>query len=192
MQYTGPWWQYFSFALIFYYIAIAGYSNEVRARLSFRVNLLTDRPMYLLQPSALSEIAIEMEDAEIIEITTNKEDEIASDTLLDEWKPIILQQVAAEKAYEDPELTLTQLARMLKSNATIVSKVINQGFQLNFNDFINHHRVEAVKQKLQAGEQQNQTLLGIALDCGFNSKATFNRAFKKHTGLSPKEYMHQL
>ena len=59
-------------------------------------------------------------------------------------------QVAAEKAYEDPELTLTQLARMLKSNATIVSKVINQGFQLNFNDFINHHRVEAVKQKLQA------------------------------------------
>ncbi len=193
LEYTGPWWQYFSFALIFYYIAIAGYSNVVRTSLGYKVNLLTNRPMYLLQqPSPLSSITIEMEDAEVIEITTTKEEGITSDTLLDEWKPKILQQVAAEKAYEDPELTLAQIARMVKSNPTIVSKVINQGFQLNFNDFINHHRVEAVKQKLQAGEQQNQTLLGIALDCGFNSKATFNRAFKKHTGLSPKEYMQQL
>ncbi len=42
---------------------------------------------------------------------------------------------------------------------------------------------------LKAGEQKNQTLLGIAFDCGFNSKATFNRAFKKQTGLSPKEWI---
>ena len=45
------------------------------------------------------------------------------------------------------------------------------------------------KFKLKAGEQKTQTLLGIAYDCGFNSKATFNRAFKKSTGLSPKEWL---
>jgi AraC-like DNA-binding protein len=67
--------------------------------------------------------------------------------------------------------------------------VINQGFQLNFNDFINQYRIEAVKDKLKAGEQKTQTLLGIAYDCGFNSKATFNRAFKKVTGLSPKQWL---
>ena len=46
-----------------------------------------------------------------------------------------------------------------------------------------------MKEKLLAGEQKTQTLLGIAYDCGFNSKATFNRAFKKATGASPKEWM---
>jgi AraC-like DNA-binding protein len=69
--------------------------------------------------------------------------------------------------------------------------VINQGFRLNFNDLINQYRIEAVKQKLKAGEQKTQTLLGIAYDCGFNSKATFNRAFKKATGQSPKEWLEQ-
>ena len=60
---------------------------------------------------------------------------------------------------------------------------------MNFNDFINHYRIEAVKEKLSAGEHNTTTLLGIAYDCGFNSKATFNRAFKKSTTLSPNEYL---
>lgn len=44
---------------------------------------------------------------------------------------------------------------------------------------------------LSNGEQKQQTLLGIAFECGFNSKATFNRAFKKVTGVSPKEWLQQ-
>jgi len=63
---------------------------------------------------------------------------------------------------------------------------------MNFNDFINHHRIEAVKKMFEAGEQDNITLLGIAFDAGFNSKASFNRAFKKSTSLSPKEYVQKL
>jgi AraC-like DNA-binding protein len=81
------------------------------------------------------------------------------------------------------------VAKQLNTNPSIISKVINQGFQLNFNDFINTYRIKAVKEKLHAGEQKTQTLLGIAFDCGFNSKATFNRAFKKETGVSPKEWL---
>jgi len=96
------------------------------------------------------------------------------------------------KAYEDPELSLTQLAKALKTNPSILSKVINQGFGQNFNDFINDYRVAAVKQKLEAGEYKTQTLLGIAYDCGFNSKATFNRAFKKATGVTPKEWVEKI
>lgn len=96
-----------------------------------------------------------------------------------------------EKIYEEPELTLSLLAKKLQTNTSVLSRVINQGFGSSFNDFINACRINAVKEKLQAGEQQTQTLLGIAFDCGFNSKATFNRAFKKATGLSPKEWLQQ-
>ena len=63
---------------------------------------------------------------------------------------------------------------------------------MNFNDFINHYRIEAVKEKLQKEEHKTSTLLGIAFDCGFNSKATFNRAFKKSIDLSPKDYLKNL
>ena len=63
---------------------------------------------------------------------------------------------------------------------------------MNFNDFINHYRIEAVKVKLREGEHQQTTLLGIAFDSGFNSKATFNRAFKKSTGTTPKNFIENL
>ena len=127
------------------------------------------------------------EEAEIV--NDNDTREIGDSNLRNEWKLKILHLVELEKVYQDAELSLVQMAKQLKTNPTILSKVINQGFGKNFNDFVNHYRIEAVKEKLQAGEQKTQTLLGIAYDCGFNSKATFNRAFKKATGTSPKEWM---
>jgi len=75
-------------------------------------------------------------------------------------------------------------------NATVLSYVINKGFAKNFNDLINEYRIEEVKSKLAAAD--DSTLLAVAFDAGFNSKATFNRAFKKFTGLSPKEFQESL
>ncbi len=194
LRYAGPWWEYFSFSIVFYYIAITGYSNSVQTKIPFKLNLLGYTSSLLL-PAAVNAASKSslIEEAEIIEIETeqaapNKEDE----PLLTEWKPKILRLIKEEKAYEDAELSLTQVAKLLQTNPSIISKVINQGFALNFNDFVNHYRIESVKEKLKAGEQKIQTLLGIAYDCGFNSKATFNRAFKKSTGLSPKEWMQHL
>jgi AraC-like DNA-binding protein len=190
LRYMGDWWQYFSFAIIFYYIAITGYSNAIEAKVSFKLNLLNTRPSLLLQDAvAPANRNNFIEDAEFVEIANIQTPKKEDTDLLAEWKPKILQLLQTEKIYEDPELSLTQLAKQLKTNPTIISKVINQGFQLNFNDFINNYRIEAVKEKLKAGEQKTQTLLGIAYDCGFNSKATFNRAYKKVTGLSPKEWL---
>jgi AraC-like DNA-binding protein len=60
---------------------------------------------------------------------------------------------------------------------------------LNFNDFVNLYRIKALMQKLEEREHDIQTLLSLAFECGFNSKSTFNRAFKRYTTLSPKEYI---
>lgn len=66
------------------------------------------------------------------------------------------------------------------------------GFGLNFNDYINSWRIKAFEQKIQAEANKQYTLLSLAYDCGFNSKATFNRAFKKQKGVSPKEFIDSL
>lgn len=189
-SYIGNWWYFFSFALIFYYIAITGYSNTIETKVPFKLNLLNDRPSLLLQYTHLPATGTEfIEDAEIIEFINVPTPDKQDDILLAEWKTKLKKLLEEGKAYEDPELSLTQLAKALKTNSSVLSKVINQGFQLNFNDFINDYRVNALKQKLEAGEYKTQTLLGIAYDCGFNSKATFNRAFKKATGVTPKEWI---
>ncbi len=189
MRYYGPWWEYFSFAIVYYYIAITGHANSVETKVPFRLNLLGSKPTLLLNnTTTINNAKAFIEEAEIIEIVNEKEERKEDENLLIEWKPKIMQLIEVEKIYEDAELSLTQMAKQLKTNPSIISKVINQGFQQNFNDFINYYRIQAVKEKLKAGEQKTQTLLGIAFDCGFNSKATFNRAFKKVTGGSPKEW----
>ncbi|ASU35474.1 helix-turn-helix domain-containing protein [Mucilaginibacter xinganensis] len=192
LYYVGPWWQYFSFAIVFYYIAITGYSNSIDAKISFKINLLEYRKATLLLAPVLSLQNDQIiEDAQLIEIDlgeTERQDE-EENIFLMEWRLKIIQLVENEKIYEDPELSLNQMAKQLQTNASVLSKAINQGFGFNFNDFINQYRIEKVKQMLYAGEQKTKTLLGIAYDCGFNSKATFNRAFKKATGLSPKDWV---
>ncbi len=189
MRYMGMWWEYFSFAITFYYIAIRGYGNSIETKVPFKFNLLNYRSSLLLNYSSAENNNSIIEDAEIIEIEDGKIEKKEDILLLQEWKPKIIQLLVNEKIFEDPELSLTQVAKQLKTNPSVISKVINQGFQLNFNDFINKYRIEAVIEKLRAGEHKAQTLLGIAYDCGFNSKATFNRAFKKVTGTSPKDWL---
>lgn len=182
--YIRSWYYFMAFALVVYYIAINGF-NAV----SIPLRKLLFEPELLLQyqqPALLSAPEQPLvQDAEF-EIVSNQ---LKEDATIKQWKEKIITILENEKLYEDAELTLTQLSKKLSTNPSVLSKVINQGFQLNFNDFVNSYRINAVTEMLKAGEQKNQTLLGIAYDCGFNSKATFNRAFKKQTRLSPKEWM---
>jgi AraC-like DNA-binding protein len=99
------------------------------------------------------------------------------------------QLIQSEKLYLNSELTLPELAKKLQINVNQLSKIINEGIGQNFNDYINQYRVEAVINQFQSGEHLKHTLLGIALDCGFNSKATFNRAFKKVKGTTPSDFI---
>lgn len=180
--YITSWYYFLAFAVVVYYIAINGYNaaNIPLHRLHFKPDLLLQyQPVKLLQAPELTEDAV-------YEVVNTPKQE---DAVLDAWKKKVTAIVEQEQLYTEPELTLTVLAKKIQTNTSVLSRVINQGFNTSFNDFVNEYRVNAVKEKLKAGEQQTQTLLGIAFDCGFNSKATFNRAFKKATELSPKEWI---
>lgn len=195
VNYTGSWWYYLAFALIFYYIAINGYSNAVETTVAFQPNLISFKPALLLgMPNEFNEKEemeeqSAVEDIDYIEIGEHGNSKLDQNFPLDTWKEKVLSVVVINKGYEDPELNLLGLAHILKTNPSLLSKVINQGFGKNFNDFVNHYRVVSLQQKLREGQQKHQTLLSLAYECGFNSKATFNRAFQKHTGVSPREWL---
>ena len=187
LAYKGFWWYFLFFGILFYYIAITGYANSIETKVPFRTSGAGSRHTLLLLPPVSGQQKAITEDAEVISVEPVLKKQ--SDQQLSGWKEKILEQMKAHKAYEDPELSLATVARELKTNPAVISRTINQGFEQNFNDFVNQFRIDAVKEMLDKGEHKKQTLLGIAFDCGFNSKATFNRAFKKATGLSPKEWL---
>ncbi|MEM9931804.1 MAG: AraC family transcriptional regulator, partial [Bacteroidota bacterium] len=105
------------------------------------------------------------------------------------WKAKVLDYIEAKSAYQDSKLTLADVAQAIGTTSKQVSTVINQGFGMNFNDFVNDFRLREVKNRFQRGEQAHFTILAIALDCGFNSKTTFNRVFKRATGQTPLQYL---
>ena len=173
-------WYYICFSILFYYISISGYINSLRSITSF--SNTGDYSQERKEIAARMESVSQNSDVkETIEKT-----EIAG---LNSWKQRVEDLILQHKLYENPELSVSDISDKLDTHPKKVSQIINQGFNMNFNDYINRHRVNAVIQKFQTGEHKVQTLLGIALECGFNSKSTFNRVFKRHTSVSPVEYI---
>lgn len=182
--YRGSWWFFLLFSIIMYYIAISGYSNPIHAKIGFDISLFHKRTYLLTSPSKVNSsfenTPIDIDHEEI-------GNELSEDLL--RWREKIQELMEHEQLFMNPELTLTDISKKLQTNSAVISRSINQGFHMNFNDFVNQFRIEAVRKLLEAGEHRKSTLLGLAFDCGFNSKATFNRAFKKVTGITPKEYL---
>ena len=108
---------------------------------------------------------------------------------MDRWKDSIQSYLKKAEGYKNPSLTLNDLAKPLETTPRQISQVVNQGFGMNFNDYINQMRVEAMIELLNENKQERFTLLSLALECGFNSKTTFNRSFKKFTGQTPVQFL---
>ena len=97
------------------------------------------------------------------------------------------EAVAANRFYEDAELTLTSLAVKLNMLPHDLSRIINLGMEKSFSDFINEFRVRESARKMLDPAHDRLTLIGIAYESGFNSQRTFNRVFKEMTGKTPVE-----
>jgi AraC-like DNA-binding protein len=103
------------------------------------------------------------------------------------WVNKLSEHFAANKPFLNPQYTLNQLAKDIDVQPKILSQVINENFNQNFFDYINHFRIEEAKRMLR-DLSNAQNVLQILYESGFDSKATFNRAFKKETGLTPTGY----
>jgi len=96
--------------------------------------------------------------------------------------------VNEEKAFARSELSLDEVASAIKIPPHTLSQILNVFLKRNFFNYINEHRVHYVKQMLMDSDFEKFSLLGIAEEAGFNSKSSFNRIFKKETGLTPSQY----
>jgi AraC-like DNA-binding protein len=106
-------------------------------------------------------------------------------------KEKLILHMAKEKPFLDPALAIDDLATQLGVKRHHLSQVINQEFGQNFFEFVNTYRVAEFKEQVKNGEAGALSILGLAFDCGFNSKATFNQVFKKQEGITPSAFLKQ-
>lgn len=188
--YQDTWWYYLLFAFIFYYIAISGYANSIEQKKTFELDFLRYRMPNLIGGGE-HPLEVQTEDASfevLMPAEFTSPDQTADSVIPSIWKEKVENAILVERMYRNPELTLTDLANHLGTNPSLLSKIINRSFGKNFNDYVNQYRVLEVKENLADPQNAHLTIMSLAYDAGFNSKATFNRAFKKFTGDNPKTY----
>jgi AraC-like DNA-binding protein len=107
---------------------------------------------------------------------------------IEENKKQLLALLRNEKPYLDPQVSLSNLSEKLSISTKHLSQVINQSFNKNFFDFVNTYRIQEFQQILTDSRDDKLTVLEVMFQAGFNSKSSFNTAFKKETGLTPTEF----
>ena len=93
-----------------------------------------------------------------------------------------------DKLYCDPNLSISDLADHMETKPHILSRLFNEHFNKKFRDFVNEYRVAEFIRLANTDDYKDYTYLALAHEVGFNSKTTFNTAFKKATNHSPREY----
>lgn len=116
--------------------------------------------------------------------------------LTEETAAVLHQQLTRlmteDSLYTKSDLSISDLASQLGVHPNYLSQVINEKEGKNFYDFVNTYRLEQFKRLIAVPKNRQLTLLSLAFDCGFNSKSSFNRFFKKATGQTPSEYFETL
>lgn len=108
-----------------------------------------------------------------------------------EYSEKLLAYLSEVKPYLDPDLSLRNLAKGIDIHPNQLSWLLNSSIGKNFNEFINHYRIETFKSIAKDPNNAHLTIEGLAYESGFNSKTVFNTYFKKETGLTPKQFLTQ-
>ncbi|CAG5067446.1 hypothetical protein DYBT9623_00167 [Dyadobacter sp. CECT 9623] len=146
---------------------------------------LKQREVYPFAKPALQELD------EVISSKTNtqtEKQERLSESQIAALKEKLEKLMRSEKVFLDNELSLPGLSQKMHISIHELSYLINKVYGQNFFAFVNGYRIEEAKRLLLSGETEKLNMLGIAYESGFNSKTTFNTAFKKSTGQSPSEF----
>ena len=198
LGYGDYWYAYLANGVLVYYLSIVGLQANFAAAVPLRfepeaalreVEALPENVIETAAPRAYSSVAATSPVAHAsgfsVEPARPPAPALAPEFHL--WRAKLLQLMAEAQPWLEPELTLAELAHRLRTNTSLLSHVINTGCGHNFNDFVNRYRVAEAERKLQDPRLAHYSLVGIALESGFNSKSTFNRVFKKLTGRTPGE-----
>ena len=98
----------------------------------------------------------------------------------------------AQAIYLDPDISIKHVAVAMGVSTESLSFLLNQKLKITFRDYLNQHRIAAVKKQIDARTNKtdlsSQSILDMALAAGFNSQASFYRAFKKFVGQTPLQY----
>lgn len=98
------------------------------------------------------------------------------------------QLMKEEKLFAEPNLSLKSLAEQVGIQGYQLSQFLNRELNQSFFDYVNQYRIEEVKRLLTSPAQKQYTIFAIAMEAGFNSKSSFNDAFKRYTGKTPSAF----
>ncbi len=102
---------------------------------------------------------------------------------------ILDKEMMKNKLYTNKSLKIADLANVANTSSHALSYVFNQYLQKTYYDYINEYRVEEFKSAIQKEKYSKYTLEALSEHCGFSSRASFFRSFKKVTGITPNEYI---
>lgn len=100
----------------------------------------------------------------------------------------LIEVVEHEKLYLNPDITLEKLSGKMDVSPRTLSSLLNESLNQNFYDFINGYRVKESQRIFLSPEESSKTILEVLYEVGFNSKSSFNTAFKKYTKQTPTEF----
>lgn len=115
----------------------------------------------------------------------NRISELDAQLLTQKLDKIMLE----DKIYLNSELTLKEVSELLQTSTNNISWLLNNTYNTTFYDFINSYRVDEFLKKIEANEHHKKTLLALSYEVGFNSKSTFNRAFKFVHQQTPSQFI---
>jgi AraC-like DNA-binding protein len=107
---------------------------------------------------------------------------------IEEYKKQLVDLCNTEKPFLNAQVNIADLSEKLSISTKHLSQVINQSFNKSFFDFINSYRVQEAQQILKESRDDKLTVLEVMYEVGFNSKSSFNTAFKKESGQTPTEF----
>jgi AraC-like DNA-binding protein len=117
-------------------------------------------------------------------------------SLSEERKELILSKIRKEMEgnnyFINNLASLSGLAKQINETSHHVSQVINEKLNKNFFELLASYRVDHAKKLIEKDKDSKLTVEELADLVGYNSKSSFNNAFKTITTQTPSEYRKSL